>query len=279
MKRRKFIKAGAATLLVAGLSDKLSASILQESSPLSFTSSYLDLNGKKYKLSLKFYERDIHWFNNSETKTIVLEIYNEFDFDEFTKVIYKINSVVDQKEYLESNYNVVGVFSEAYYVRFSSSQKLNSYSTIPDYLKDSIKFFASLTAGETYTVDLKTSSTSSVFLTEDSTSNEYDDCFLTSACTFSKQLPDNCYELETLRTFRDEYMKSFESGNKLVEEYYHIAPAIVKKINQMPNKKEIYEYMYQTLVMPSIAYIESGEKETAMEYYREYTEALNNLLN
>jgi hypothetical protein len=282
MERRKFIKAGAATLFVAGLTNKLVASTFQESSPLSFTSSLIDLNGKKYKLSLKFHQQDIHWFKSSESKTIVLEIYDETQTNEFTKVIYKIRNVEKVNDYIGSKYNVEGAFSEAFYIKNSSSgtilsnEKLYSYSKIPNYFKDSIKFVATLNAGTDYTVDLKTSASTTQFLTEDNT-YEYDDCFLTSACTISKQLPDNCYELQTLRNFRDEYMKSSNYGNNLVENYYQIAPEIVKKINRLENKKEVYDYMYQTLVLPSLAYIEAGENENAMEYYKEYTEALNEL--
>ena len=31
-------------------------------------------------------------------------------------------------------------------------------------------------------------------------------CYLTSACMYSKGLPDDCYELETLRNFRDTWL-------------------------------------------------------------------------
>jgi hypothetical protein len=74
-------------------------------------------------------------------------------------------------------------------------------------------------------------------------------------------------------------MKSSIKGNELVANYYNIAPTIVRKINRLKNKNEVYDYLYQTLVLPSLQYIESGEKETAMEYYKEYTEALNELFN
>lgn len=39
----------------------------------------------------------------------------------------------------------------------------------------------------------------------------------------------------------------------------------------------MYNHIYSTLVLPSIAYINVGENEKAMEYYKEYTMALNEL--
>lgn len=284
MKRRKFVKAGLATMAVAGMAGNLLAQNSQNEFNCSFTSSFVTIGGKKYMLSLKFNQQDIHSFRSSDPKNLVLEIYDEGVTNEFTKIVYKINTV-EQYDKPLSRYGVLAKFNDAFIVKKSSSgsilsnERLSSLSKVPSYFHNELRFVTDLHPGSTFSVDIFTSSSTKVFILDDSSGGDFDDCFLTSACTVSKQLPDNCYELQTLRTFRDEYMKSFESGNKLVEDYYQIAPPIVKKINQMPNKREIYEYMYQTLVLPSIAYIESGEKETAMEYYREYTEALSNLLN
>lgn len=69
-------------------------------------------------------------------------------------------------------------------------------------------------------------------------------CFLTTACCQYKGLPDDCYELTTLRNFRDTYLKTTEAGNALVEEYYRIAPSIVDKIMESPNKVGLLEDIY-----------------------------------
>lgn len=284
MKRRKFIKAGLATMAVAGLASNLLATNSQSSFNCSFTSSsFISIGGKKYKLSLKFNQQDIHSFRSSDPKNLVLEFHDEALPNEFTKMVYKINTV-DKYDNPLNKYGVLAKFNDAFIVKKSSSgsilstERLSSLSKVPSYFHNELRFVADLHPGSTFNVDIFTSSSTKAYILDDNR-QESEDCFLTSACTFSKQLPDNCYELQTLRTFRDEYMKSFDRGNKLVEDYYQIAPPIVKKINQLPNKKEIYEYMYQTLVLPSIAYIELGEKDTAMEYYKEYTEALSKLLN
>ena len=41
-------------------------------------------------------------------------------------------------------------------------------------------------------------------------------CYLTSACMYSKGLPDDCYELETLRNFRDTWLKNQGDPSRIV---------------------------------------------------------------
>lgn len=41
------------------------------------------------------------------------------------------------------------------------------------------------------------------------------------------------YELQTLRTFRDTWMKGSKEGQKSIETYYDTAPKIVSAINDI----------------------------------------------
>lgn len=67
---------------------------------------------------------------------------------------------------------------------------------------------------------------------------------MTSACVYAKNLPDDCYELQTLRTFRDTWMKGSKEGQKSIATYYDTEPKIVFAINDMANPKAIYEKIY-----------------------------------
>lgn len=91
-------------------------------------------------------------------------------------------------------------------------------------------------------------------------------CFLTSACVGHLGKPDDCEELTTLRNFRDTYMKSTESGSKLVEEYYAVAPAIVQKIDASADKDSVYDGIYDVIVK-CIADIKSGNNASAEQRY------------
>ena len=99
-------------------------------------------------------------------------------------------------------------------------------------------------------------------------------CFLTSACVEAKGLPDDCYELTTLRRFRDEYMRSKPNGVSDICEYYHTAPVIVEKIKQLPNALEAFEKLYNELVVPCVNLIEADKNEEAYIAYRNYTKML-----
>lgn len=72
-------------------------------------------------------------------------------------------------------------------------------------------------------------------------------CFLTSACCEYRNLPDNCYELERLRQFRDTYIKKQEYGAELIKNYYDIAPEIIEAINQNPQKGDIYQNIWDKI--------------------------------
>lgn len=100
-----------------------------------------------------------------------------------------------------------------------------------------------------------------------------EDCFLTTACTKYKGLPDDCDELQKLRTFRDDYMLKRPEGKAMVKEYYRIAPAIVKKL-AIDKNEEVYDFIYDELVTKCINFINQGEHDMAMYYYKSFTEEL-----
>ena len=96
-------------------------------------------------------------------------------------------------------------------------------------------------------------------------------CYLTSACTFSKGLPDDCYELETLRSYRDNWLTETEDGKELINQYYEVAPKIVSIINEKENKKDIYEMIYSKMIKPCVELIEQGKNEECLCLYKEMT--------
>lgn len=102
-------------------------------------------------------------------------------------------------------------------------------------------------------------------------------CFLTSACVRAKGLPDDCMELTTLRAYRDNWCRSQPGGEAEITEYYRIAPTIVKSINASPSANEIWEQVYQTMVLPCVQLIQSGKNEEALDLYRSKTLELREL--
>ena len=124
----------------------------------------------------------------------------------------------------------------------------------------------------TYSWDSHNTSTTDTDVETDVTTNVENTgakgCFLTTACVEARNLPDDCYELETLREFRDGYVRSLPAGDEVIENYYDIAPRIIEKINASLDSSEVFEFLYERLVRRSVQLIESGRKHRAFENYR-----------
>ena len=99
-------------------------------------------------------------------------------------------------------------------------------------------------------------------------------CFLTTACVDVKGLPDDCDELQTLRSYRDIYLKNRKNGWEDINLYYDVAPRIVRNINKLPDAKHIWEEMYDSLVIPCVEMIKNGKNEEAYKLYKNTVEDL-----
>ncbi|MDO5331979.1 MAG: CFI-box-CTERM domain-containing protein [Bacillota bacterium] len=93
-------------------------------------------------------------------------------------------------------------------------------------------------------------------------------CFITTACVTACNLPDNCFELETLRAFRDSYLKNQEEGAADIKHYYNIAPKIVENINKTNESDAIYKDLYTHLVAPCVLMIKNGKYKDAYKLYK-----------
>lgn len=99
-------------------------------------------------------------------------------------------------------------------------------------------------------------------------------CFLTTACTQARGLPDDCHELTVLRDFRDSYLRSLPEGIMEIAEYYAVAPNIVQKIYKRADAFSVLDRIYTQLILPCVALIQTGENAKAHRLYREYLESL-----
>ena len=99
-------------------------------------------------------------------------------------------------------------------------------------------------------------------------------CYITTAVcqTFGK--PDDCYELTLLRDYRDHYLSSLPGGREMIQEYYDVAPSVVKHISRRENADEIYRSIWDEYLSPCIRMIENGEKEACRDKYVEMVSAL-----
>lgn len=99
-------------------------------------------------------------------------------------------------------------------------------------------------------------------------------CYITTAVCQSLNKPDDCYELTTLRKYRDEYLLASPEGEEIVEEYYNIAPTIVKRIGKEENAADIYRKIWEEYLSPCIRLIEEGKKEECKYVYSDMVKKL-----
>lgn len=94
-------------------------------------------------------------------------------------------------------------------------------------------------------------------------------CYLTTAACVHRGLPDDCYELEVLRGFRDDVLLATEGGRALVSHYYDVAPAIASKLTHERDLEFVW-----LMIQKCIAEIDENKYVEATSTYREMTEGL-----
>ena len=102
-------------------------------------------------------------------------------------------------------------------------------------------------------------------------------CYLTTACVCAKDLPDDCYELQTLRNYRDTWLRNTQDGLHAIARYYAVAPKIVAAINRREDSKSVYDAVFEKMVRPCVSLIEQKRYEEAFCLYKSVTFELENM--
>lgn len=93
-------------------------------------------------------------------------------------------------------------------------------------------------------------------------------CYLTTAMCNVLGKEDDCYELNTLRVFREKYMRNDEEGKKLLKEYDRISPPIASRLLSSERKEEIASNMLKTFINIAIEKINGGNNIEAINIYK-----------
>ncbi len=99
-------------------------------------------------------------------------------------------------------------------------------------------------------------------------------CFLTTACLRGDMSDQADATLNTLRVFREKYVRQQPGGNTMISDYYYLSPKIVNRIDECDDKDAIYRELYKTLVAPCVTHIRAGENVNALNLYRTTVQAL-----
>jgi hypothetical protein len=98
--------------------------------------------------------------------------------------------------------------------------------------------------------------------------SEGGNCFLTTACVEFFHLKDNCYQLNTLRKFRDTILQKTESGKQLIILYYSVAPNIVTNLKKDKEKNILFELVMKEINNACIAFKIKNYKRVILIYKR-----------
>lgn len=103
---------------------------------------------------------------------------------------------------------------------------------------------------------------------------DYGGCFLTTACCGALGRPDNCFELETLRAFRQRHLQTSPAGRVLLDEYDRISPHIVRAMGG-EKASGIHLAVYLACIIPCVAMIKLGLVRAPIGLYRYAVAALH----
>lgn len=94
-------------------------------------------------------------------------------------------------------------------------------------------------------------------------------CFLTTASCDLFGRPDDCWELETLRGYRDDVLARSPSGREYIQEYYAIAPHILSALPVSGwRRRAVLSKIYFFTVLPCAALVAAGMTGAAFALYR-----------
>ena len=102
-------------------------------------------------------------------------------------------------------------------------------------------------------------------------------CYITTACCKLYDKPDDCHELQTMRKFRDEFVKV--KYPEAVTDYYATAPGIVAAIEAREDANEIWAHFYNDYLLPIIELVEAGDYEEAYVGYTDMVIEAEELAN
>lgn len=103
-------------------------------------------------------------------------------------------------------------------------------------------------------------------------------CYITTAVCEYLGKADDCYELTMFRRFRDHWLAHQPDGRKLIEEYYATAPSMVTSLAGLPNRDQIYRWLWDQYLSRCLIYLENSRFEECRQLYEEMVSRLKSVI-
>lgn len=189
------------------------------------------------------------------------------------------NPTIGEFKYVITNSELIDKDNKVWKITTKADKAQGNYAFPSSYPKD-LGFLCILSTWVKITGKNNTVIASIPYIAPSTNNNNNNDyypgagCFVTTACVTFEGKPDNCEELTTLRFLRDHYIAKSAEGEQLIEQYKIVGPQIVASINGLENKKDVYKYMYDNMILPSVSLIKNGYLKEATDYYKVFVKAL-----
>ncbi|MCB0536337.1 MAG: hypothetical protein KDE33_02305 [Bacteroidetes bacterium] len=278
MKRRQFLKRTATlSLVLTGL--PLGKKALAQNATDKFDVQYRSYFNKKEGINtvyiLNLYSAGLKPDNADPSKNRM-----ELEINKYNADYSSVEQSVKYELWIGSKFNDQG----SLVLMTRNTKKLSGDLPLPNglALNPLIKITESFSfsgADENIADILDKSGSPLVTLTYKSLAGDDEECFITTACVTEKGKADDCYELNTLRALRENYMRKNTQGKALLEEYEWLGPAVVSAVGECENRAEIYDYLYKNMIMPSVEMIEQGQYSDAVKWYKGFTLQLKKNFN
>jgi hypothetical protein len=103
-------------------------------------------------------------------------------------------------------------------------------------------------------------------LAADDKCNPPEGCFITTACCEMLGLDDDCFELRTLRRYRDQVLAKRPGGIVAIERYYELSPSILAQLPSETRANRLLS-IYARYVLPSALAASLGLNALAFRLY------------
>jgi hypothetical protein len=94
-------------------------------------------------------------------------------------------------------------------------------------------------------------------------------CFFTTAACDVMGMSDDCWVLETARSFRDKYMSTDAKRAFELAEYYDIAPVLLNELDGREDKVKVLKSLFWKHIVPFCKLVTDGKNEDARVAYQE----------
>lgn len=103
-------------------------------------------------------------------------------------------------------------------------------------------------------------------------------CFISTVICGYFGKSDDCVELNTLRSYRDNWLRNQPEGPQLIAEYYNNAPLIVSKLRKSDNYTIYCQYLWDNYLNPCLSLIANNQFEACKELYIEMYNYLKDII-